>query len=390
MYFDGTNDYLPSYSPIYAFGSSDFTVESWCYFKDATANVLREIWVNYNSWAANAIFFGKHTNATGKVQVWINNYNANAPFLTDPTLPPINAWVHYALVRSGNNWNLYRDGASVASIVWSGSATTNTLSQIGGNPESSGINCMYGYLSNFRISRAAITPPVGGPSSPVGLTTNTALLANFTNSRIVDSSQETNLEYVGNTQNSFTVTKFTNNTTYFDGLGDWIKTTEPIILGSGPFTVESWVYFNENLGYYDGEGNYTSALIGGIDTTNGVLEIIFSSGTISGAPTSIIVRRSNLVNIMTASNLNIPLRSWNHIAVSKDSSGIYRIFLNGVSVGTQTFNNNSITTSRYGIGGTGNTNYLRNFSGYLSNLRITNLARYTDDFTLPPVPSSTW
>lgn len=165
MYFDGTNDYLASISQTNAFGSENFTIESWCYFIDGTANALRMIWTNYNTWTSQSIFFGKHTAYSGKVTLWVNNYSASAPLLVDPNLPPANSWVHYAAVRNGSSWTLYRDGTSVATGTYSGVATTNTLSQVGGNSEASGTYSMYGYLDDFRITKGLaryttnFTPP---------------------------------------------------------------------------------------------------------------------------------------------------------------------------------------------------------------------------------------
>lgn len=168
LYFDGTGDYLASVSQTNAFGSENFTIESWCYFIDGTANALRMIWTNYNTWTSQSIYFGKHTAYSGNVTVWVNNYSGSVPLLTDPNLPPANSWVHYAVVRNGSSWTLYRNGTSVSTGTFSGVATTNTLSQVGGNSEAGGAYSMYGYLDDFRITKglARYTTNFTSPTAP--------------------------------------------------------------------------------------------------------------------------------------------------------------------------------------------------------------------------------
>jgi hypothetical protein len=163
--FDGTGDYLSASSSSFAFNTNNFTIESWCYFNNASANTIKMIWVNYDTiFAAQSIYFGKHTVSSGKVGVYIFNFSNSVQILTDPNLPPTSTWVHYALVRNGSNLSLYRNGTSVATATFSGSATTNTVSLVGGSPENSGAYSFDVYLDDFRITNSArytanFTPP---------------------------------------------------------------------------------------------------------------------------------------------------------------------------------------------------------------------------------------
>lgn len=169
MVFDGNGDILFSSSLLYSLGSRNFTIEGWFYFNDGSANALRVMWVNYTTWTAQSIYFGKHTNNTGRVTFWVNNFSASAALLVDPNFPPTATWVHYAVVRNGNTFTLYRDGVSVASATYTGVATTNTLSYVGGEV-SSATNSFNGYIDDFRITNgiarytANFVPPIPLPS----------------------------------------------------------------------------------------------------------------------------------------------------------------------------------------------------------------------------------
>jgi hypothetical protein len=72
---------------------------------------------------------------------------------------------------------------------------------------------------------------------------------------------------------------------------------------------------------------------------------------------------------------NIVLGAWYHIAVTRNSSNLMTMWVNGVSVGSTT----TATTYTQGIWQIGNTN----FNCYISNFRATNTTVYTTNF-IPP------
>jgi hypothetical protein len=78
------------------------------------------------------------------------------------------------------------------------------------------------------------------------------------------------------------------------------------------------------------------------------------------------------------------LNQWFHIAVTRNGNS-YRIFLNGVQVGTTVTDSNSIPASAYRI--TDSATSGNNVTGYISNLRlVTGTAVYTSNFTPPTSP----
>jgi hypothetical protein len=149
--FDGSGDILfcPS-SPDFSLGTSNFTIEGWFYFNDGTTNADRIIWSNYaSSFTTGSIYFGKHTIVSGRIALWVWNFNSGSPLLTDPSALPNNTWVHLAVVRNGNAWTLYRDGTSVATTTFTGTSTLNFISYVGGNSNNNTFN---GYIDDFRIT----------------------------------------------------------------------------------------------------------------------------------------------------------------------------------------------------------------------------------------------
>jgi len=130
--FDGTNDYLTTNTNAnLALESANFTIEGWFYFIDGTANSLRPVLGNYSLFSSNSIYFGKHTSYGGKMALWIGNYSANNALLADPTDLTNNQWIHFAIVRNGSNWTMYRDGVSVTTVTYSGVTSTTNFFYIG-------------------------------------------------------------------------------------------------------------------------------------------------------------------------------------------------------------------------------------------------------------------
>ena len=89
---------------------------------------------------------------------------------------------------------------------------------------------------------------------------------------------------------------------------------------------------------------------------------------------------------------DIPLNTWNHIAFTK-TANTGRIFLNGILKQTYTYVTSKgyiglpYVDSNFVIGSTywNGTYFLK---GYIDELRISDVCRYTEDFTPPTEPFS--
>lgn len=145
--------------------------------------------------------------------------------------------------------------------------------------------------------------------------------------------------------------------------------------GTGDLTIETWVYLTSN------------AVSGGSTITDfrasltGVPWTFFVANT--GAGNYIATYLSTTPDVTSGSNY-IALNTWTHVAVTR-ASGVWRLFIAGVQVGTATnaidLGSSKPVTIGNVVGGTGTT---ANLPGHLDDLRITKgVARYTGTFTPP-------
>jgi hypothetical protein len=164
--FDGNGDYLSATSSAFAFDAGNFTLEGWFYFNNGSENAIRIMYANYTAFALEntPLFFGKHAANGGKVSVYFYNTSNLVLNFAEPTLPPSNQWVHYALVRAGNIFTIYRDGTATASASHAIRDFTASMCNIGGSAENASY-CHNGYIDDLRITKGVarytsnFTPP---------------------------------------------------------------------------------------------------------------------------------------------------------------------------------------------------------------------------------------
>jgi hypothetical protein len=377
-YFDDTGDYLTLASnTATAFQSNNFTMEFYVYLTNGSTNSNQCFYSNYTTFInAGSIYFGKHTNNSGFVTVWFSNYSTSGPLLAESTLPPNNQWTHYALVRSGNTFSLYRNGAlSTSSTAFTGAATTSSNANwIFTNGDTLSLTPA-GYLTDFRIVKgtAIYTSNFVPPSAPLTAVQNTVLLNNMTSAGVYDAAMMTTMETVGDAKLSTAVSKFGGSSMSFDGTGDYAVQPTNINFGygTGDFTIEFWLYMNSISADQTIFSNLTS------DTS--VNPHIYYA---SGGGIRYFTGSSNRI---TGSTLSI--NTWYHIAVCR-ASGSTRMFINGTQTGsTYTDANNYGTTAPLGIATywvSGSPATASTLNGYIDDLRVTKgYARYTSNFTAP-------
>lgn len=379
-YFDGGSDYLAAASSDdFNFGTNDLTIECWCKAAYPTQDTARMVSVNYNAWGSGSIFFGRHPAAgvDGRMAVLIYNYSTGAALLYDPNYMTED-WHHYAVVRSGNDWTLYRDGTSVATATWSGSVNTAAgIWQLGGNTENSGNYAWWGHLSNYRLvnGTAVYTSNFTPPTGPLAAITNTKLLA-FQNANLLDASGNHDLTITGGVRSSpvspFTesavnsysktmskVEKDTSGMLFFDG-GDYIEVQQNTSLdpGANDFTIEGWIHPAALSGTQavlsKADNGYGSFLIQSINGN----QLVFYSDEDGGTNWSI----ANGQNIGS-----IVINRWYHFAVTRKGN-TFRTFLNGVQGATWTSSATLYNSAkRVTIGSNGAAAY---WNGYISDIRM--------------------
>jgi hypothetical protein len=361
-YFDGSGDYLSAPSSSAFAVDSVFTIEFWLYPTAYGANPV-------------FIFLGE---TSGSLQFGLNSGNIAVAAsgvawrLTSSTPPVLNSWNHIVLVRSGtgsNQTSIFLNGNRIANGTVTDAWTTNTTAIIQSTQNSSYLTT--GWMSSIRIVKGtAVYDPTQTtltvPTAPLTAITNTSLLLNFTNSGIYDATSKNDLETVGNAQISTTQSKWGGSSMSFDGTGDWLLIPDQPIqrIGTGNFTVEGWVYRNSSGTYgLIGKGTGTTGWLVSLNSSNQVV-FTYGSSTITSTGT-------------------VSATTWTHIAVVREgtSTNQTKIYINGTNDGTGTVSTDFNQTNSMYVGADRTGGSAAN--AYMQDVRVTNYARYTSNFTAP-------
>jgi hypothetical protein len=388
-YFDGSGDYLGcGAQTAYAFGTGTFTIEAWVYITSRSAESMIAA---TRASAGSATGWSLGVSTTGGV----NFYN-NAFIFNNQGTVPLNAWTHIAVVREGTGTNqtkLYINGASIATTTTAQDFTNTTLGVGSVNDGTSSL--FLGYMLGFRMLKGAtaytgaFTPPIAplatsGSASAASYSSTTnvnttfassacSILLNFTNGGIIDATAKNVLETVGNAQISTTQSKFGGSSMYFDGTGDYLVGPSNAFynFGTGDFTIECWIRFSTvNAAKMIVSSNYNSG------TGGGGWAFIYR-GDISSLSMSV------NSNVTYTKSWSPSANTWYHVAVCRSGTNM-RLFVDGTQLGTTSTSSDNVSgASTIVVGGNlgGGTNLT--LDGYIDDLRITNYARYTSNFTPP-------
>ena len=369
MLFDGTGDYLAisNNSTVFTM-SGDFTIECWVYrFELAATDAV------YGALQGTNIFFDLRFDTSNRLDMSFNagsgtNFGTAAPVIY------ANTWYHIAASRSGSSVRGFINGVLQPTVVSNSSALngSNTVS-IGATGTS---NLFRGFISGLRVlnGTALYTTAFIPPVTPLLSEPSTLLLVNGVSAGIIDKTARNVFESVDGVRIHALTKKYGSGSVFFDGTTDSLTlSTTPAYDFSGDFTVELWANF--------------SAL-----STNRILLDRWASGNAggwqlywrgTGTSLTFFVNATNI--IQDASTTRITTGTWYHIALARSGSTV-RLFVDGTSVGSNTFTTSLTSTLPLYVGVQGSTsnNY---FNGYMDDIRITKgVARYTTTFT-PPTQS---
>lgn len=155
---------------------------------------------------------------------------------------------------------------------------------------------------------------------------------------------------------------------YFDGTGDYltVPANAAFNFGTGDFTVEFWLYFQNLTGFQTiFDISYTTSPNLLFQASSGAMAVYMNGG-------------STVLAASAVSN-----GTWNHFALVRSGTTV-TLYLNGVSVSSATYSGNvGNSTSIVYVGGSlGGSGFYLN--GYLSNVRVVKgTALYTAAFTPP-------
>lgn len=365
-YFDGTGDYLtvPTSTSL-DFGTGDFTVEAWVF-----PTSLSSDWFITSATGSGGLFVGFSSSGTTGFG-W--GRNAVAWDYRVASTATLGTWQHVAVTRSGTSMRLFVNGVQqgttqTLSTTYNLGATSTTIGSQGA------AYYLTGNISNLRVVKGTslYTSNFTPSTTPLQAVSGTSLLTcqspnivdksanNFTITRNGDVSVQKFGPFAGTTLPT------PHYSAYFDGSGDYLTVPSNSNWSfAGQFTVEGWFYWNVT----PASGNMF-----GVQSNGGFC--LYNTGTELNPN---IYGTGNIFN----SGFLPATGTWYHIAITRNSSNLMTMWVNGVSVGSAT-TSSSYTTGTYTVGSASGTNVLQ---GYISNFRIVNgTALYTSNFTPPTTP----
>ena len=155
----------------------------------------------------------------------------------------------------------------------------------------------------------------------------------------------------------------------FNGSTDYLITSSGsgLTIGAGQFTFEFWIYHN-----------VSGASEQYVDSTTNGFSCAKNTGNFVG------IAQSGVAGLLN-STIALPIGQWAHVAVTRNSSNLVTIWINGVSGGSSTITTNFTNTSFYI--GRNQSSAIAFLNGYISNMRLLNgTALYTTAFTPPTAP----
>jgi hypothetical protein len=397
-YFDGSGDFL-SFTGTSALAlttsTTPFTYEFWIYPVAAGGAILSEFYNGSFDPVVLTITMGDVSGtagSTGGLYPTISYFDGGwSNRVYSSVAISLSTWTHVAFVFSGSVTKVYINGTDrTTGTLTSYQTATGTTWYIGRRWDTNPTEYYTGYISNFRYVKGTALYTANFTPSTTSLTTvaNTALLTLRDPIIADDSPNNVTLTRNGDTRlttfSPFNTVPYTltanSNSVYFDGTGDnlTIADNDAFEFGSGQFTIECWVYPNSLKGYQGIVSKVGAADQNGwvlyFETTN-TINYLMGNGTWT---------------VMLSGGSTVAAGQWSHIAVTKDASNVYRMFVNGQQVGTTT---NAFTLNQTsGLFYIGKYPYFPNyantmdFGGHISNIRILKgTALYTANFT----PSTT-
>ena len=388
MYFDGTGDAVrvgstegtgTSYDlDQFAFSDEPFSIEFWMRPSIVTKQAVVS-WIKYNgSGGRNTPHFYFENDGTLK-------YWRNASIIASTSALSTNTWYHVSYNRFGGRDAFYLNGTVAGNSTIGNTAYEQGRMSIGQYYTTT--NTLYntqpfnGYLEDIRVTKGKIRN-VMPTAETFTADSNTTFLTAHT-STITDGSSN---NHTITTTGSPTVSNFGPapgmKSIYFDGVNDYLNMGTGLFANTD-FTIEFWFYPPEDGDGYTTSDNITSANHTFTDSRGGVrLQLWYNitSGS-SAANASTGGYTSNYYG--NAGSLYYPdvERRWTHFAYQR-SSGTLRCYVNGIDQGwTQSITADPSNNTTY-IGAR-HDNQATRLKGYISNYRISNVARYTGNFTPP-------
>jgi hypothetical protein len=389
IYFNG-NSYLtiPNSADL-DFGTEDFTIECFV-MRNYTKDSVYKIFLSHRHYIdslnpCSGMWLGSEP-INDYLQFSVYTTSTNNVIINTNYVLPINKFIHICVVRKGIIVTLFADGVIIgqgqingwynATTDWMvGTATNGTIDDINNTP----YHYFIGWMDCLRISKgiARYTSTFTPPTTPYISDEYTKLLLhgnNFTDGSItaIKPIDIYNNEVIVDT----TIKKFGIGSYHFSTNEQYL--TFPydasLALNSNDFTIDLWVNFDS----WQSDGN-SHTFIKQMDNASNFWTFELYRSTESKL---IFYDYKDGVYITNFScSWNPSLHVWYHIAIVRNINNVY-LFIDGISqiiTISETIAGKILgNTGSYYISGNGSE---YSILGYLDEIRISNIARWTSNFT---------
>jgi len=390
LYCDGTSDGIEIASAAATqFGTGEWTIEGWFYpYNQAATQVLLYGYENaYSSTPGTYELYIGTSGAQTTPQINGNNgsWATSATSIASTETFQYETWNHIVWSRSGNNLRIFVNGKSGANHAISASQTYDMKRSESQFFDKDGASGFRGYVSDLRVVKgtAVYTADFTPPTAPLTAITNTQLLTCKNNNFFWDASGVSKrFNLIGTPTASNTQRKFTTSSSLYCGTHAGALSVPSGDYNFDPqsdFTVEAWFYWELASAPYQ----YMNKTIIAFSTSwdgdawsplrvnNDYPAKIGFTGSAGGAYSAQLVDHS----------------TWYHIAFVRNGNTI-KMYLDGIerltntnysglsNFGTQHPMN--IGSYNPGVGA-----YTDSWHGYIQDLKISQYAKYTSNFTPP-------
>ena len=391
MYFNGSTDYvsMPN-SSQFDLSSGDFTIEAWINTSNSAAGV--GICGSRPTSAASGWCLRIATDAS------VHLCNLSGGWFDQKvhsTLISSNTWHHIAITKVGTVYTCFVNGSGeVISGITAGLAYLPALPLVVGADSSDGEAPFLGYIEDFRITKAVVytgnfTPPTTTlPTNTDPYFNQVSLLLDgegpndAQNNTFIDSSPN-NLAIIRTgavTQGSFSPFNSNGWSGYFPS-GSNLSTVYNVDFNlPGAFTIETWVNPSSNT--------FTLASRSA-DYNSGQTEWSFAQNPVNGWGLYFYVGAYGNYQTELYTGVTLPLNTWSHVAVTRNASNVWEIFIDGIAVTTYIYSQNSAWNAAATLTNSFDLTYCAGAGSgtYFSNFRLVKgTAVYTTNFTPSKVP----
>ena len=324
-------DYLRTSSEDFLDGS--WTVDCWFYYDASFPGTVEGlIALDYDGTGGSSNNAMNLTVKSGAVALYVSSNVSSGWNIVNGTTGgsvSASAWNHGAVVFDGSTYKAYLNGSQVISVTSSTAVASQSSSQIivGTTADGNSAQSWNGYIDEVRVTQAALwTQAFTPPARRDTLSISDGMMYNGT---CFD----------------------------FDGTDDLVLTNDPVITGTGDFTLTAWIN-RATINTFDYIcGNYGTGNAGGVEFYG------INTGEI----------RCYILGSVTTSTALVA-DTWYHVGVRR-LAGVVQLYINGVADGAAVTRASSITGSinfAIGNGPAGGTS--ENFDGKIADVKAFNVA----------------